>query len=171
MGLKLHSSSVVASRFPLLRQPLASEPLSYRLTGYHATSTDNWLSIRRLGLVPGKADSVGQDWDPKWKGKATYFHLSLPLHEIDNLLDPTTGEPSGLVIEAVVSGHSGYFVPDEDVNDNVDYTPRAIKNQEAIAFGHKVPSAQFTRLHLADTLESRSWALKNCKGFKLAFHK
>jgi hypothetical protein len=158
------------SKYPLLRKPLESEPLTYNIVGYHATSPDYWKSIRRSGLIPGKNKAPGQSWDAKWKGKATYFHLDFPAHELDNGVTPD-GEFFVLVIEARMHGYPGYFVPDEDVNMDVNYTPKAIKNKEAIAYGYIVPPREFIAVHLPDVEEAHAWAKENCKGFTVKFHK
>lgn len=162
-------TELLESKYPLLRKPLESEPYVYSITGWHATSPDYWKSIRRYGLIPGKGDAPGQSWDAKWKGKATYFHLDFPAHELDNGVSDE-GEFFVLVIETRLRGHAGYFVPDEDVNADVDYTPEAIKNGEAIAYGYNVPPREFIALHLPDVDEAREWAKQNCKGFSVVFH-
>ncbi len=155
-------------KYKPLRTPVDGEPSSYQVTGWHATSIDNWPSIRKIGLKPGKAEASGQTWDSKWKGKAIYYHLAFPEHEIDNC--SYQGELHSVVIEANLHGFSGYFVPDEDVSDDVGYTPTAIKNKEAIAYGYIVPRSDIVAVHLPDIEEAHEWADKNCKGFTVRFH-
>lgn len=165
------TSKITEGKYKQLRQPLDSEPLTYNITGWHSTSLDYWKSIRRYGLIPGKSDAPGQTWAPHWKNKATYFHLSFPGHELDNSFDPDSGEPYALVIETKLHGYPGYFVPDEEVSKDLDYTPKAIKNGEAIAYGYIVPPSEFQVIHLVGTEAARKWAVENCKGFTVKFHK
>jgi len=73
-----------ASKYPLLRKPLGNEPLSYSLEGYHATIIDSWPSIKRLGLIPGKGSAPGQSWQATFGGRAIYYHLTFPYHELFN---------------------------------------------------------------------------------------
>ncbi len=156
------------SKYKALREPVTNETLSYNVTGWHATSVDNWASIKKSGLKPGMAEASGQPWDSKWKGKAVYYHLTFPSHEIDNC--SFNGELHSVIIEARLHGYAGYFVPDEDVSEDVNYTPEAIKNGEAVAYGYVVPRSDFVCIHLPDVPESHEWAEANCKGFNVRFH-
>jgi hypothetical protein len=159
------------SKYPFLREPQKGEPVSYDLTAYHATILDNWKGIQNKGLIPGKSEPAGQSWDPKWKGKATYFHLMFPMHEIENSYNPETGEPFVLVLEVKLKLPPEYLVPDEEVSTDLNYTPRAIKNKEAIAAGYITPTSSFVAAHLVDTPEARDWAKKNVKKLPVKFHK
>lgn len=145
--------------------------MAYRVVGYHATTLDNWPSISRYGLIPGKSDPAGQDWKARWSGKAIYYHLDFPFHELDNGYDPDSGEPLALVIEVDIHACSHYFVPDEEVGEP-ENTCQVIKDKGAVAVGYSMPPARFIAIHLADTEESRAWAAKNIKPrFKVQFHK
>ena len=138
--------------------------------GFHATNPEYWASISRYGLIPGKGKQPGQSWEGAWRGKGTYFHLSFPEHELHNGVAPD-GEFFVVVIETKLHGHAGFFVPDEDVSGDLDYTPEAIKNKESIAYGYIVPPTEFIRLHLPDVPEAREWAKQNVKKkIEVQFH-
>lgn len=159
------------SKYPFLRQRLDSEPYSYNIVGFHATNLDYWKDIQKTGLIPGKAEAPGQDFDSKWKGKAIYFHLDFPIHELTNGYDEETGQPFLLVIEARIHLPAEYIVPDEDVSLDVNYTPKAIKNKEAIAVGYITPPRQFIKIHLIDTPLARTWAKENINSkYVVEFH-
>jgi hypothetical protein len=159
------------SKYPFLREPVKGEPLTYDLFAYHSTSLDNWKGIQAKGLIPGKSDPVGQTWDPKWKGKATYFHLMFPYHELENSYDLESGDPYALVLEVKLKLPPQYLVPDEEVSSDLNYTPNAIKNKEAIAAGYITPTSSFVAVHLVDTPMAREWAKKNVKKVPVKFHK
>lgn len=173
MITKIHEFKLLLEkkvRYPALRTPLPTEADTYRVRAYHSTNLDYWPSIQRYGLIPGKADAPGQDWKAKWSGKATYLHLSFPEHEIDNGYEKDSGNPYLLVIEMEFSNHPQYFVPDEDVNQDVNYTPTAIANKEAIAVGYIIPTTSFTKIHMIDTPQAREWAKANVKRLPVEFH-
>lgn len=160
-----------ASKYPFLRIKLPSEPYSYKFNAFHATSLDYWANIQRYGLIPGKQEAPGQDFDSLWKGKAIYFHLSFPMHELENSYDESTGEPFMLLIEAEIHLPPEYIVPDEDVSMDVNYTPIAIKNKEAVAIGYITPTNRFKCIHMIDTVPAREWAAKNInKKYPVQFH-
>lgn len=161
---------VEASKYPLLRTPVEGEPLTYDVVGYHSTNLDNWASISRYGLIPGKSAPSGQDWAGTWSGKAIYYHLSFPVHELDSSYDPDTGEPFSLVIETRIHNHAGYFVPDEDVSSDVDVTPDVIADKGSVAVGYSNPSGNFIKIHMIDTESSRAWAKANIKRWPVEFH-
>ncbi len=160
------------SKYPNLRSKLPSEPHSYKFNAFHATSLDYWPNIQRYGLIPGKQEAPGQDFDSYWKGKAIYFHLSFPMHELENSYDQETREPFTLVIEAEIYLPPEYIVPDEDVSTDVNYAPKAIENKESIAVGYITPPKQFKYIHMIDTIPAREWASKNInKRYEVKFHK
>lgn len=147
--------------YPLLRERLPTEPEHYLLHGYHATSIENWDRIQKQGLIPGGSKPLGQDWSGTWSGKATYFHQTFPKHELDN------SNQSGLevmVLEVMVPmAAAGDIVPDEDTSLDVNYTPIAMKNKEAVAYGLPIKPNRFTCIHLPDVPEAHRWANHNVK--------
>lgn len=157
------------SKYPLLRQPGPDEPLTVKIHGYHTTLTDNWLSIRRTGLIPGRSKPSGQDWLGRWSGKGIYYHQRLPEHEIDSSFDTDTGEPTSLTIEVEFNIPPGYVVPDEDSGLSPDEALKALHGGDAIAVGYPVKPAYFTTVHLADTPAARQWAAENVR-HKVEFH-
>ncbi|BAG41562.1 hypothetical protein [Ralstonia phage phiRSL1] len=163
--------TTAASKYPPLRQPLPKEPPTYNIVGYHATPIDNWASIKAKGLAIGKSSPAAQDWVGKWSGKAVYFHLQFPSHELANGYDPDTGEPYTITIETKLHHGAEYFVPDEDAATNVDETPDVIRHKGSIAVGYPTPPGDFIRVHLVDTLAARAWAKANVKRWPVTFHK
>jgi hypothetical protein len=151
------------AKYKSLRKALPNEPQVYEIHGYHSTSVDNWKSILKTGLIPGKAKPAGQDWAGTWSGKATYCHLSLPDHELDSGYDEDSGEIFMLTIEFKTTVFAEYIVPDEEVNKDVDYTPKAIKNKEALAIGYQIPVKDFICVWLPSESESNAaqWAEEN----------
>lgn len=163
--------TTAASKYPLLRKPLPNEPETYNIVGYHATPIDNWAPIRSKGLQLGKSAPGGQDWIDKWSGKAVYYHLQFPAHELHNGYDPDSGDPYSIVIETKLHYPAGYFVPDEDAATNVDKTPNVIHERGSIAVGYPNPPSEFIRIHMVDTSQARAWAKANVKRWSVTFHK
>jgi len=162
------NSSMTESKYKPLRTPRPDEPVVYRLTGYHSTTLDDWPSIRRHGLIPGKSDPAGQSWKGTWSGKGIYYHLTFPDHELDSGYDTETGEPWLAILECSIRIPAGYVVPDEEAG-TPDETPEVIKDKMAIAVGHSLPAADILAVHLPDTEAAREWAATS-RARKVVFH-
>ena len=159
---------LLESKYPLLRTPNAGEPLAYNIIGFHTTLTENWKSIRARGLIPGRSKPAGQDWAGAFSGKATYFHLALPLHELDSSI--FDDELILFCIETRLHAYAGYFVPDEDVSTDLATTPEVIKDHGSVAVGYIIPPSEFICLHFADHPAAREFAGLHAGKFKVQFH-
>ena len=169
--LRLFESFISEAKYNPVRELEPGEPYTYDLTCYHATVLDFWPSIQRYGLIPGKENHPGQTWKTKYGGKAIYYHLSFPIHELLNSYDEQTGQPYNMVIEARFKMPGTYILPDEEISLDPAFTPKAIKNKDAIALFYGIPSRCFTHIHMIDTDLSRSWAKDNInKRFNVKFH-
>jgi hypothetical protein len=158
-----------ASKYPPLRKPLPSEPQTYRVPAFHATLLDNWASIRSKGLRIGVSGPSAQDWKGKWSGKAVYFHLQFPKHELSNSV--FDGQPTVLVIEVDLNIGAGYIVPDEDASLNPDDVPKIMKSKGTIAVGYPIPPNTIKAVHLPDLPAAHAWAKKNVGSkFKVVYH-
>lgn len=164
------TNRVEAQAYPLLRKPLPEEPERYLLHGYHATSIDNWSSIQQRGLVPGGSKPLGQSWSGKWSGKATYFHQTLPMHELEN---SNQDGLNVLVLEVIVPDASAWdIVPDEDTSLDLKYVPKAMERKEPVAYGLPIKTNRFACIHLPDTPEAHAWARANVKiRIRIHYHK
>jgi hypothetical protein len=151
------------AKYKSLRKPVDGEPLMVEVHGYHTTLVDNFPSILRYGLIPGKNKPAGQTWAGTWSGKATYCHLMLPDHELDMGYDEETGEINILTIEFKLMVPSDMIVPDEEVSKDLDYTPKALKNKEAVAICYPITKKDFVRVWLPSEADSNAaeWAEKN----------
>ena len=158
----------LAAKYEPIREPQPGEPGVYNLTGYHATTLDNWPGIRQKGLIPGGSKPAGQDWMGKYSGKAIYFHLQFPQHELDNGFNPETGEPFLVVIETSIRIPAGYVVPDEEAGGPED-TPEIVRSHGPIAVAMRFPPTEIKALHLQDTPAAREWA-KTSRARKVEFH-
>jgi|GEM_PF-4143176 len=165
--------SPLLEKMTILRTPsqiLPNEPASYGFTGYHTTLVDNWLSIRRSGLIPGKEKPAGQTWMGTYSGKGIYLHLSVPLHEIDVSIDEFDNELLTITIEIGINLPPNLVVADEDAGRPID-TYKTIKEKGPIAVGVSIPTSNIRRVHLLDTPQSRIWADKNLGRFHAKWYK
>lgn len=60
------------AKYPTIRIPEADEPLDYRIHAWHATSIDNWNSIKKKGLIPGMSVPHGQTRLGDFSGKGKF---------------------------------------------------------------------------------------------------
>ena len=159
----------------VLRKPeeiSPEEPIGggYMRTGYHATPLDNYESITKFGLIPGKSSPGGQDWKGKYSGKGTYFHLAFPEHEIDNAV--MDDELINIIFEARFTVSPEEIVADEEFGDPID-TAQVMEDKMPVAIGIKVMPAEIEAIHLPDIEDARDWVEENnVRGdHKVEYHK
>ena len=148
-----------------LRKKLPDEPDKYNLTLYHATSIENWNLIKKNGLVPGFKDPLGQVWKGKYSGKGIYFHQELPIWELKNGNDIKQNKLYMIVLKVEISDNPIYFVPDEEVSTDLNYTPKAIKNKEAIVYLKKIKPKYIKSIIVPKINDAIDWVVKNHGNF------
>ena len=144
---------------PKLRIPDPKEPSSYKLKAYHATNLDNISSILKKGLIPGFSKPSGQTWLGTYSGRAIYYHLSFPFHEVYNGADWDSGLAFAGVLEVKLDAPAELIVPDEEAGSKED-TPKIIRSKLALAIAMKVPTSKIKAVHLPDLPEAREFGSK-----------